>query len=186
MLQPLILVFYLLHSCHLSARSLLSISLWAVTQMKLASTPVLFIPCSICALSTDWSCLMVTSALLETDTGTLAGLTSYTQLLYQEWWPLAIHRDLLSQRQGEIFPFHPERLDLYALAWPMSWVVQLKKIIETIQHAGAPTVRSLYKRKLLVFEKWCSDMQIICFQCSVAIILAFLHQRWIREIIFFF
>lgn len=61
-----------------------------------------------------------TSARLETNTGTLAGLTSYTQLVYLEGWPLAIHRDLLFQGQGEIFPFHPERLDLDALAWPIS------------------------------------------------------------------
>lgn len=48
--------------------------------------------------------------------------------------------------------------------------------IETIQNARAPSTRSLYENKWSVFEKWCSDMQEISFQCSVTVILGFLQD----------
>ncbi|XP_038163380.1 uncharacterized protein LOC119798106 [Cyprinodon tularosa] len=51
-----------------------------------------------------------------------------------------------------------------------------QNIIETIQDARAPATRSLYGYKWSVFEKWCSEMKDVPFQCSLGVILAFLQS----------
>ncbi|KAI2662618.1 hypothetical protein H4Q32_001518 [Labeo rohita] len=62
-----------------------------------------------------------------------------------------------------------EGLNLNALGLP-------QEVINTIQSARAPSMRSLYDLKWRVFEDWCTRKGVIPFQCAVSEVLCFLQS----------
>ncbi|XP_063050161.1 uncharacterized protein LOC134444913 [Engraulis encrasicolus] len=60
--------------------------------------------------------------------------------------------------------------------WNLDAVGLPPAVIETIQGARASSTQNLYSCKWRVFEAWCSQKEIISFQCSVVQLLNFLQD----------